>query len=203
MAAAAEFLSTLFGHESLAGLYLTVWDKQTCKAAAFKLPAIQDAARNAEERAKDCDVYFGVCPYTAVEPGKRGDAKCAAAMVGLWLDVDVRNPEAHSGTDYPETDEQAFDLIYDMPRRPSVVVHSGYGLQAWWLFKTPRILRTEADRMEAGMVAAGWVATGNKLAKRHGWKLDKVGDLARVLRVPGTWNRKSTNARKVKMGGAK
>lgn len=194
---AKEFLTLLFGHQSLAGLYLSIWDKQTHHTHAFRLPAVEDAANDAVARAESCDVYFGCCPYVQVDPGSRGDNEVAGALIGLWLDVDVKNPEAHAGDRYPETDEQAFDLIYDMPRRPSLVVHSGYGLQAWWLLKEPLLLKTEADRIAAGQTVAGWVATGNKLAAKHGWGVDPVGQLSRVLRVPGTWNRKTQTARPV------
>ncbi len=200
---AREFLSLLFGHSSLDGLLLTIWDRQTHHTHTFRLPDTDGAAGDAEARARDCDVYFGVCPYVAVDPGSRGTQAQAGAMVGVWLDVDVKNAAAHKGEAYPETDEQAFDLIYDMPKRPSVVVHSGYGLQAWWLFTEPHLLKTDAERIEAGQMAAGWVAVGNRLAKKHGWQLDKVGELARVLRIPGTKNRKATEARSVKMGEAK
>lgn len=200
---AKEFLTLLFGHQSLAGLYLSIWDRQTHHTHAFQLPAVEDAANDAVARAGACDVYFGCCPYVRVEPGSRGEANQAGALVGLWLDVDVKNPSAHKGEAYPETDEQAFDLIYDMPRRPTLVVHSGYGLQAWWVFREPLLLRTPADRIEAGQTAAGWVAIGNRLAARHGWQLDKVGELARVLRVPGTWNRKTQTARPVKVEARK
>lgn len=121
----------------------------------------------------------------------------AGALVGLWLDVDVRDPAAHKSDQIPETREQAFDLIYEMPRAPTVVVSSGYGLQAWWVFQEPFLIRTEADRVEAGRMSAGWVALANRRAAKHGWKLDPVGDLARVLRIAGTWNRKGVDPRPV------
>lgn len=196
---ALEFLSLLFGHESLAGLYLTIWDRQTHRTSAFTLPELAGAAANAEARAESQDVYFGVCPYTAVDPGSRGKADQAGALVGTWLDVDVKHPEAHKAENIPETTEQAFDLIYEMPKPPTLVVSSGYGLQAWWLFREPLLIRTLEDRIDAGQVATGWVATANRRAAKHGWKLDPVGDLARVLRVPGTWNRKGAEPRRVEV----
>lgn len=199
MMTSREFLGLLFGHPALAGLYLTVWDRQTKRTAAFALPELDAAAENAAARAEATDVYFGTCPYTAVVEGSRGDAAHAGALVGVWLDVDVRHSDAHKADNLPETREQAFDLIYEMPKPPTAVVSSGYGLQAWWVFREPFLIRTEADRIEAGQVSAGWVASANRRAAKHGWKLDPVGDLARVLRLPGTWNRKGAEARPVEV----
>jgi hypothetical protein len=194
---ANEFLSLLFGHLSLNGLHLAIWDKQSKATHTFQLPDLESAATDAVARAESADVYFGVCPYVKVEPGSRGDASQAGALVGTWLDVDVKDPTAHKADNIPETREQAFDLIYEMPRPPSVVVSSGYGLQAWWVFQEPFLIRSDADRIEAGQASSGWVTMANRRAAKHGWKLDPVGDLARVLRVPGTWNRKGQEPRAV------
>lgn len=196
---AGDFLSLLFDHPSLAGLYLAIWDKQTKATHTFQLPDLERAAEDAVTRAQAADVYFGVCPYVRVEPGSRGDASLAGALVGLWLDVDVRDPAAHKSDQIPETREQAFDLIYEMPRPPTVVVSSGYGLQAWWTFAEPFLIRSDADRLEAGRAAAGWVSVANHRAQKHGWKMDPVGDLARVLRIPGTFNRKGAEPKAVEV----
>jgi len=199
MMTSREFLSLLFGHPSLNGLYLAIWDRQTKATAAFQLPDLEGAACNAEARAESQDVYFGVCPYTSINAGSRGTADQAGALLGVWLDVDVRHPDAHKAENIPETREQAFDLIYEMPVRPTVVVSSGYGLQGWWLFDEPWILKSGADRIEAGQTSAGWVARANRVAAKYKWRLDPVGDLARVLRLPGTWNRKGVEPKAVEV----
>jgi putative DNA primase/helicase len=197
MMTSREFLALLFGHPSLAGLKIAIWDKQTHHADTFALPDLESAAANAERRADTQDVYVGVCPYTDVAPGKRGDEDKAGALIGVGLDVDVRNDAAHSRKDLPPNDVAAFDLVYECPKPPSAIVHSGYGLHVWWVFKTPFLIRNEKDRAEARRISDGWVAYMNGFAKRHGWNLDPVGDLARVLRVPGTKNHKNGEGRTV------
>ena len=199
MMTSREFLSLLFAHPSLNGLYLAIWDRQTKATAAFQLPDLEGAACNAEARAESQDVYFGVCPYTSINAGSRGTADQAGALLGVWLDVDVRHPDAHKAENIPETREQAFDLIYEMPERPSAVVSSGYGLQAWWLFDAPLLITDTKTRIEAAAASTGWVAMANRRAAKHGWKLDPVGDLARVLRLPGTWNRKGAEPKAVEV----
>ncbi len=194
-----EFLSLLFGHPALDGLHLSIWDKQTKRTDFFELPDIDSAAANAEARADKNDVYFGVCPYVTVPEAGRGSEDIAGALVGVWLDVDVFHPEAHKAANLPPTREAAFDLLYEMPTRPSVVISSGYGLQGWWVFEEPFLIRNDADRLRAKRLALGWNLLAQLQGKKHGWHVDNVGDLARVLRLPGTWNRKGENARKVEV----
>jgi hypothetical protein len=196
------FLELLFNHPSLEGLYLTIWDRQTKRTEAFQLPDLASAAVNAEARAGANDVYFGVCPYRQVAAGSRGNAGDAAAMVGLWADIDVAGP-AHAKNDLPPTAVEAFDLLYECARPPTLIISSGYGLQAWWVFDEPFLIRTEADRIKAAKMAKGWVDHVQTRADRHGWKIDPVGDLARVLRLPGTKNHKQGEARPVEVMAAK
>lgn len=187
------FLSLLFGrHAALEGQWVSVWEKREKRTAFFRIPdQLPTAAAYAETLSAASDVYFGVCPY--LEPAKegRGTAEGAGALVGLWLDVDVYHAGAHAKKDLPPTREAAFDLVYELPNQPpSKVISSGYGLQAWWLFREPFLIRDEASRLEAAKMAKGWVDLWSRRAKAHGWTLDPVGDLARILRLPGTKNHK-------------
>lgn len=193
---AGEFLSLLFGHPSLNGLYLTIWDRQTHRTAAFALPAIEAAATNAMARADTQDVYFGVCPYREITPGSRGTAEQAGALVGLWVDIDVQGP-AHKVSNLPPNRIAAFDLLYECAKPPSLVISSGYGLQAWWAFRQPMLITNDAERVEAARLAVAWTDHVKARAAKHGWHVDPTGDLARVLRLPGTKNHKQNEARPV------
>ena len=72
---------------------------------------------------------------------------------------------------------------------PSVIVDSGGGYHAYWLFRAPFVLTAQEDRERARRVQAAWVVYvgGDPGAK----------DLARVLRVPETMNRKYSPPRPV------
>lgn len=65
---------------------------------------------------------------------------------------------------------------------PSVVIGSGGGYHAYWLLRAPFMLASNEERERARRLQAAWVGYvgGDGAAK----------DLARVLRVPGTVNRK-------------
>lgn len=191
---ASQFLSLLFGHKSLEGLYLTIWDRQTHKTSTFTLPDLGGAAADAEARSVNRDVYVCTCPFVAPpESTSRGTEETAGALVATWLDVDIAGP-AHKGKSRPAPSlEAAMELLSKGPVKPSIVIHSGYGLHVWWALDEPIILKTAADRVRARRVSDGWVATYDCIAKGLGFDCDKVGDLARVLRIPGTLNHKLDN----------
>jgi hypothetical protein len=79
------------------------------------------------------------------------------------------------------------------------VVSSGHGLHAYWLLKEPFIIGTEQDMLEAQGLLRGWNAYINARAAARGWRFDSVGELARVLRVPGTLNHKTQPPREVRV----
>ena len=64
---------------------------------------------------------------------------------------------------------------------PSAIIHSGGGLHCYWLLEDP-VTVTDSNRAELAHLQAAWV---DLVGADDGAK-----DLARVLRVPGTQNRK-------------
>jgi hypothetical protein len=63
-------------------------------------------------------------------------------------------------------------------------------LHAYWLFEAPVWLRTEADRAAMTHLLRQFAHTLCQAGNVHGWTLDALRDLARVLRPPGTINHK-------------
>jgi hypothetical protein len=135
------------------------------------------------------DVYIG-CGLRGqnLGPNHRGKSEDVVGIPGLWLDVDYGRD--HKKQNLPPMEEDAVTLIRDMGPEPTMIVHSGHGLQAWWCFKEPWMLENEADRAEAHRLTQGWSSTLRARAHAKGWDQDATGDLARVMRLPGLWNRK-------------
>jgi hypothetical protein len=67
-------------------------------------------------------------------------------------------------------------------------VHSGGGLYGHWLFKEPYIITAPAEHDTIKQLAERFTYTLVEAGKQRGWTLDALGDLARVLRPPGTIN---------------
>ncbi|TDD45421.1 DNA primase, partial [Nonomuraea terrae] len=77
---------------------------------------------------------------------------------------------------------------------PTMWIHSGGGTYPWWLLATPHTISNDLD--DIATLTARWQhavqAGSEKLGYHYG---AGVGDLARVLRIPGTVNRKEGLAR--------
>lgn len=185
---ALEFFEALWP-EVPDGAAILVWTLPNKKSYWHKTSAA--AAACAVMLAAEFDVYTMV----SLQPAKfgvkqRGDAKDTLALSGLWIEVDIKGP-GHGEKDYPPTEQAALDILYhdDFPA-PTIVIHSGGGLHAWWLFPEPWVYRDDAERASAASLAERWQGLYRRRAQQQGYTFDSTQDLARVLRVPGTWNRK-------------
>ena len=77
-----------------------------------------------------------------------------------------------------------------MPFKPTVVVYTGGGLQPYWLFREPWQFEDEKERPKAKKLSKAFQRFLQGFALDHGWTMDGTADLCRLLRLPGTYNRK-------------
>lgn len=129
---------------------------------------------------------------------KRGGVAEVVGIPALWLDIDLATG-VHASTALPGSVEDVEHLLKEaLPGRPpNVLVHSGGGIHAYWMFARPWFFNSEQDRLNARQQLRALHAHVQKAAAQHGWKLDNVSDLARMLRVPGTYNAKDPAAPKL------
>ncbi len=183
----ADFLRAIFDGTVTGERRITIFTVPQHKT--WRFDAIERAVRYCERRSAVQNVYFGLS-LIAGKPKGRGRFEDAAAIGALWADIDVAG-EAHSRGRLPGSIEEAFELLRTLPLPPSVVVHSGHGLHAYWLLKEPWVFETGQDRRYAARLAKGWHGLVCDVARRRGWALENLGDLTRVLRLPGTLNLKN------------
>lgn len=140
-------------------------------------------------------IYLRITSLTAPpEPGKRGGVADSAALPALWADIDIAGP-GHAEHDLPPDEAAGRRIVADsgLPD-PTIWIHSGGGLYPIWLLDRPWLLNGELDAAKA--LAKDWQRVIEHAAAKHGWRYGRgVGDLARVLRIPGTINRKQGLAR--------
>lgn len=143
---------------------------------------LDQAATVAAELSARCCVWFGVATRTERLVGKRGGAEHCATVPALWLDLDVAS-DVHAQDNLPPDRDAARAILDRFPHPPTAVVDSGHGLQAWWVLDEP------ADASEVAEVLPRWNATWARLAQP--FHVDNVFDLPRIMRLPGTVNRKA------------
>lgn len=145
-----------------------------------------------QDRAGAEGIYCRVTTVTSRFPaGSRGSARDSRALVGMWSDIDFGN-DLHKATGLPADADEARDIprFAKLPE-PTRVEHSGGGLYAWWEFDKPLVIGEDIDFDEAAELPGDWQNILAAGAKTMGLGYGTgVRDLARVLRLPGTVNRK-------------
>lgn len=138
------------------------------------------AERAAVLAAEGADVWLSAHPLKAIPVSGRGGADDVEGVSWLHADLDWRG-EGHASEDLPTEDEVGIALtsFAYLIGPPTVTVHSGHGLQAWWE------LDEEVDPVEG----AHLMLRLHEGLRRCGLKPERH-DLASVLRLPGTINYK-------------
>ena len=200
---AKKFLEVLYGEEEVETGYLVCFTLPKHRVSWFWNGNKSEFVKYAMQEVKHSNVYVGMglqnkelALKVAEKQGKipdesriRGYKKTVSAIPGVWLDVDVKGP-AHKADNLPETFEDANKIIEKFSLSPTMIVHSGYGYQAYWLLKEPWLLESDEERNEAQEFLDTFQKTMQYHASGFGWRVDPTADLTRVLRVPGTMNRK-------------
>ncbi|CAI7980244.1 conserved hypothetical protein [Frankia sp. Hr75.2] len=150
-----------------------------------------DAAADRCHRLSDAgaDVYVGVQILRAIPERGRGGAADTLGLNALAADIDIAG-EGHAtttntGLPLPATAHDALDILETLPD-PTFIVWTGGGIHAWWLLGEHAPLPLD----EARHIARGWGDHLRALGRERGVHVDQTGDLARVLRLPGTHNHK-------------
>ena len=146
------------------------------------------------------DVYTGVglAPKNALRlpSSKRLKEWEVAGIAAFWADIDVAHPVHKKSDRLPPSIERALEVIAKLPFQATIIVDSGHGLQLWWALEEPWLFQDDEDRELARRACQWWHRTVKEAFAAHGWTVDSTFDLARVMRLPGTWNNKDAQDRK-------
>jgi len=194
VAAAHSFLTTLYSNADVG--HVVLWRLPDKKSQCFDLAeftSLSDMAAVAVKLSDQFDVYTLVCPTSIpLKPYERGKSAAAKVVPGLHLDIDVKQGA------FPTIDA-AIAFAKSSPLRPSLLILSGGGVQAYWLFKEPYVIDSPSENHELDSLLERWHTWRNREAQAAGASLDATSDLARVLRVPGTYNHKTGTPRPVEI----
>lgn len=182
---------------------IAVWHKRTKGTKWFSVRDIDGAAEYMIAAANDDDVYFGWCVQDESAPGRggRGTSATASIVPGIMFDADLRsNVEGvHAKNDHlPGTVDEVRALVEEMGLpAPTAIRLSGNGSYFDWLFNEPYAVSTDDDREHISSLSRRFHKVLISAGKARGWSFDNTSDLARVTRMPGTKNHKTTPPRDV------
>lgn len=189
-----NFLHALLGDEIENGYFL-IWTASDKRSYWFQNP--EDAAKQVESLDTNKHVYFGI----GLSPQNFGSyERCSAdkiqSLVCVGLDLDVAH-ETKQNKPYFESKQEAWEFLrYSLEYEhflPTITIDSGHGLIPLWVFNEPWDLDTNEERNRAHHDLRCLVYTMRYHASKRGRDIDATQDLARVWRVPGTWNCKDEN----------
>lgn len=194
---ALAYLDTLY-RDKPQDAYVLGWTLKgkgrTAEKASSWFVSLDDAAEWAAA-IEDRNVYVGMA-FTSVKrgPSLRYEHEHAAGITCLRIDVDTVGP-THEQTSLPPDAAAARALLAEaIPLEPTMVVATGGGIQAYWCFREPWVFESDDERELARDLSERFQNTIIARAAAHDWILESTADLPRVMRVPGTYNRKGTVA---------
>ncbi|MBJ2153784.1 virulence-associated E family protein [Paracoccus sp. IB05] len=192
-----EYIGTVFGTD-FPGV-LVLWDKQTKKSRHFDAASVNKLIEAAVQDAPRLDLYIGNATQSAdLAPGKRGGNATVAQVSAFFLDVDFTS-EKNSSKNYPKDEEEALRILENLKHKPTLIQNSGGGLHVIFVLKEPIVCRTDADRKRAQGFLKAFQAEVAAHFKAHDREIDDCSDLARVYRVPLTFNHKYGEPRPVEV----
>ena len=149
--------------------------------------AIQSMAETAIEKSNaGFDVFCSICTTDKkIDNSHRAKSTDISCQTAIWTDIDIQGGE-HEGEKYPPDFDTAKIFL---PFEPSMLVNSGYGLHGYYLLNKPLII-TDNNRKIATQTNKNLLDLIRQNAQEYAKAVDSVQDLARILRVPGTFNYK-------------
>lgn len=186
---AVRFLKTLYGADAPG--YIGLWVLQNKTSYWHRASDPEACYSDIDRMAAANDVYFHICLQEhATDPNARGTAGGVVALPGLWLDLDYMS-HGHKKQNLPPDAATALAFLRSLPMQPTIIIHSGHGYQAYWLWDRLRILQIPDERNHAETLVRRWNRLCRNTARASGWEVDSTWDLARIFRPPGTLNHKN------------
>ncbi len=181
-----EFLKTIYEYAETG--YTQIFALPSCSAQSVLVDDINniDAVINLYTGQ---DIYF--TPGITTNPiNAKPNDNDIIGIPALWVDIDIYNPNAHKAGNLPSNVAEAMSILPDeLP--PSIIVHSGYGLHAWWILKECWYFDSQDEKEQAYNLLQRLQANIRTRAATFNWKIDATFDLSRVMRLPGTLNYKN------------
>lgn len=179
--------------------YILIWTLQDKRTRAFLVPwkngnrPVDEIVAYIQEAARTKDVYLGV-GWGRFDPGEKRRFKKheVEGCLCLWTDIDIRH-WVHKGTALPITQAEALSILDAVPLRPTRILDSGHGIQAFWDVQRELLAPTDSTVLSAQQAEELELRLFHLIdtaAHARGWEMDHVVDVSRVMRIEGTVNHK-------------
>lgn len=185
---AEAFINALYGNINRG--FINLWTLEDKKTRWYQVENKANLVAEAMMLRDSYNVYFSVgVRKENLGDFKRGKNEDVLFLPGVWVEIDL-NGGNHAAKNLP-TYEDVQSILETFPLEPTIINHSGGGLHCYWLFEEPAQLLSVQNMQSAERMLSRFQNVFIRLARAKGLHIDNTADLARVLRVPGTFNLKS------------
>lgn len=177
--------------------YNYTWTLSNKQAAYYKQNQQERQYEDAIAKSGD-NVFFGINPTkTPKSASQRATNKDVCRLNAVFLDLDGKNEKKPNN---PDTAEELIEFLENtiLPS-PNYIVGSGNGIHAYWIVKEGFFIKSDDDRAKAQALTKGFNSLIQSEGKKLGFSFDGVGDLARIGRMPGTFNNKNNTPKLVEI----
>jgi len=118
----------------------------------------------------------------------RGKKVDIIGVMAMWADIDLKTKDKPHGVD---TIDEAVALVIGHGCDPTLIIETGNGIHCWWIFKEPLMFKDDKEQQKQELRCKRLQETIRQRAKKSDWNIDSTFEVNRVLRLPGTYNRKN------------
>jgi hypothetical protein len=179
-----NYLQTVYGGATTGSI--VIFSLPDRRHQRFPVSETEAAAQLIIEKGQTCHTYIAWALHNDSET-RTNDS--AIVVPGFALDVDLAHGIHKKANRYPDSIEQALEILTaaGLPP-PTIVISSGGGAYFQWLFAEPFTIRNDSDREWIASAMEAWNAKAIEAFKSHDLHLDNTSDLGRVYRAIGTLN---------------
>lgn len=185
----ADFFTEFWGPQFDGAL--KIWSRQSKMTSSFGPGEIPRLIRDVERRKHIEDLYVGLSTQPDdLASTARGSNETAILLPGFIADIDFATAK-DSAKRYPPDSSTALELTHSFEFQPFFIQNTGNGLHALFKLEKPIFMDNREARRRAQAISRHFARKLAAHFERAGYEIDNVSDLARVFRVPTTFNHKS------------
>lgn len=180
------FFRTLYGCQDFG--HLMLWTKQDKKSYPIQIQRKKYIVELVHKLGQKMDVYCGIgLQRNPPPPGQRGGSDTVSSFPGFVMDIDIQGPH-HASKMLPDSLMTVMKFLRSLELKPSMIIETGGGVHAYWKFDKLYFIDTDEERRRIKEASRSFQQSIIREGQKYGWDLDNTSDLARLVRIPGTWN---------------
>jgi len=172
--------------------YFILWEKDRKNSYSFSVNELSEVPSLLTKINSTIFFEIGLQSQRPVN-NERGKEETVSAIPAFCIDIDIATPKREK-KDLPQTFDAALMLLHEINLQPSITIWTGAGFQAYWILKSPLIIKNNTEMQEAKLISNTFSKKIQTIASEKHFSIDNVAALNHPMRIPGLPNYKYPNA---------